>query len=671
MNASSVAVRPDPATSANRGGYFRAWMALVLLVPVCLEASYYLVGWARGGETSLLVMYRPTLGDRDYFPVVRQVADLQLGEAYTREFRGHGMMSFPWASVLPHALLMAAFGPVGFALADIFVPCGYAALLFLFLIRTGSGVFQSALLAVFSALLGFGGLSAQLIAAFGYHLRGLPFYLEFLQSWSLRFPRPFVSTLYALGALGCWIGLARQSWPVRRGWWIATAAWMAAVLQSDIYTFCALGLAFVAVALLGFAWERRLPARRELGPLLPGIVVFLVLALPFLLARRFEHPDVSGRFGMFVVSGSSFPLLSRAAHFFPASFTVASLVLPLTATIMLRRRGAWDETLPPRLAGMLILLQLSGYVTMFLFVILTGRGIQLYHFRDTAQFLVSLSTIACFGLFLTALGRRIRVGSSIRRLFAALAVGLVAVSSSATVLRTVRQHLDNSGTPRSVLGQELPWSKTYRADLMSLAQELDRLWDEGSREIATLDPEVYAWWTGFRGGASFLPHAFVSSVSNAEIEKRLGIFARLNQLSSDEAVALIDYPTSNRVLESFHSAARYQATRFHTFAPLGDYTPAEQVRITQTDPLDWNLIVPGSEKRRLAQLFAAQPELHRGVDWNFDLLVTSTEWPQLAPDPRLFRLVYQNPTFSVHQAVAAATEAPPGSPRVPSPKTAE
>lgn len=685
----------------------RCLLLLVVLLPLAVEGYYYINGWLAGRETSVLVMYRPTTGDRDYFPIVHQLAKLQTGEGYTPEFRGTGFISFPWASLLPHALAMAALGPVGFAIADLLVPCGYCALLALLLMRAGAAQTIAWGLAVFTTLFGFEWLGRVLLSVFGDALHGLSFYLNFLQSWNLRFPRPFVSGLFVLGAGASWMVLVRGGWPSARGWWLAVGAWMAAVLQSDIYSFAVLGLLYAGAAIAWLIAGRHWPSASQLRNLALCLVLFVLLATPFLLARWLEHPDLPARFGVFKLPGSPLALIGMVLQFFPKSFLVASLILPLAACLALRRRSCWDDHLLPHVATALVAMQLAGYAAMFAQVSATGKAVQLFQYRDTARCFVSLSVIATVALFVTGLlARNKEKKFRLRNVVLASAAALVALGVLRHSFFYGRLHLDNPGTPRAMGGRSLgtsppAWATSYRpvlaglvwlrhflgdarpqldnpaappsagvsppTDVQSYRRDFEALSgfltaerNAGAESLATLEVELYSWWTAFRDGSSFLPRAFVSTLPNSELESRLCQFAKYNGLTAETFLAFLEYPSVNNVINNWQSEALYQANASYTFAPINDYSPEQRARIAKAGILDGSLIeIPLSEQRRLKHLFESTALPRPGAGPKLDLLVLTDEFPQLQPDPEYFVLVYRNPTFRAYRFRPSPATRPP------------
>jgi hypothetical protein len=596
-------------------------------------------------------MYRPGIGDRDYFPLARQFAEGHFGEGYTFEKLNEGRVGFPAMSVLPHGLAMKMFGPTGFAVVDILTPVAYFALGTWLLVRTGSQRGPAIVLAFLATQPAFSWFANLLVAHGGVLRHGAPFFLDFLQSWQLRFPRTFVTDLYVLGTVGQLVELGRAGPAVNLRWWVATAVWAAVLLQSDTYAFVALSLAASAI---GFACTFR-PApfavRDVARRAALGFAVFLVVASPFIYSRFHDLPDIQARYGVFSLERWRIAEFTGIAFgFFLPRFVIFAFVLPWLMWWLLRRCNPTSDA-GLRVATVLTLLQLGGLFALPAFVTLTGKGVQLYHFRDVAHTLSGWSALACLALMgsvvLDRIGARFRAG----RVGAGVAGAALMFVSVMPAWSLAKTHVENAGLPRAAGILSPAWARTYREDWRQLGRELARVQYVNARVLATPDVEIYSWWTAFRGGYAFLPHIFVSALPESDLLHRLTLFARLNQLDRDGFLRWLTASGVNGILGNWLSGDRYQANRLYSAAPLNDYTADERARIAATDALEcWHLIIPRSERHRLGAAFDESANtIHQPLP-RLDLLVLTQEFPELRPDPRRFSLTYANAIFRLYVA---------------------
>ena len=620
---------------------------------------YYLRGLLSEEHLDILVLYRPGTGDRDYLPLARQFAGGQFSDAYTAGEIGRGCVAFPAASVITHGVALRHFGSAGFAVADILTPCAYFIVAYrLLFLCCGSGLLAASS-ALFFTLQGATALQDAIHTAFGYSLRSLPFYVGFLQSWELRFPRRFVTEIFLLGALGNWLLLARGGLRQPKHWWTITAVWMSALLQSDIYSFIALALAFSATALL--SWKQECGKKVEGLTKNVGLMLGLgiTLSIPFLIQRTLATNDILERYGVFnTIRANALPLLKEAILFFPVSYVIVSLLIPWFASLVSKR--ASSENSQSILYGPTMnILAISGLCAMPTLVAITGQGVQLYHFRDTAR------TLLVWSVIMTSVG----VAPILLRSFAVIlerrALRTLGYAVAAIILICLvgrldaigKRHLENKSYPRAVGRPPDPSTASYRRDLASLFSFIEKSIPKSGKSLATVDVELYAWWTGIRGGESYLAHMFVSALDRDLLLNRLARFACFNQVPPHLFISWLTTKSHNEVHVNWYSGNRYQASPLHTFASLENYSPDEVKQIRGTPMVEsWQTqIMPAYERDRLTSYYGrifSSPL--QSIDAP-DLLLLTNEFPLLKPDPKLFTLIYKNNSFQIFKRGAPSS----------------
>jgi hypothetical protein len=94
--------------------------------------------------------------------------------------------------------------------------------------------------------------------------------------------------------------------------------------------------------------------------------------------------------------------------------------------------------------------------------------------------------------------------------------------------------------------------------------------------------------------------------------------------------------------------AKYQATTAYAFAPMWDYTEAQQERIRTTGMLGcWSGLIPRSEEARLLRKFAESAGSPAGGRLDLIVLTNDDSTASLSPDGREYEPTYQNASFRV------------------------
>ena len=531
-----------------------------------------------------------------------------------------------------HAALFRAFGPAAFVVADVLITLAWYALMSRLLSLAGVsellGRTAAAVLAC-SATGDFGEFFSK--------LRDFP-----ILFWGLRIPRPFVSELFLLAAMGAALEALRDLPRPRVTAWVTIGAAGSLLAQSDFYS--ALGL---ALGLLGVLVVRFVPAsteqRRALGlGLAISLGVAIALALHVIAQSLLVHPDSLVRQGMIPASRLEPPLVPGRRWYLHFPLALAGLGWAI-ATVR-RARGVRGEA-PARNARLLALsAYLGALFALPAMAILMGRVIQIYHFQGALIRAFSLA-----GLIVGLQGLELAWAAGARRLgaraahFARWLVLAPAAASclyfawvGATRLPARTSHMRTDYAEWRALPD-------YRRGFIALTRELSRPAYADRLVLGTFDHQLWSWWLTFAARYSYLPDACTSNVPDAEIERRLIAFARVLGMTSDEFVALVRRPY---VGVFWLGCGKYQASRLYTFAPLPDYAVEDQARIARTEIFkNFSLSLPTSEQARLRRGFeAAAPSPDR-----LDLIVLTRDASvaDFVPAPGAFVLAYENPVFRV------------------------
>lgn len=624
--------RPFPAATDSGAPIGRAIMALLLLV-VLKAAAYWLGSFLVRPDDPLstLVIYRGQ--DIQSLPLIRAIANLNPGEAGVLEWYGFGTMA-RIAPYIPHAVLLAIAGPAGFILADVIITVG----VFLVLAR----VFR---------LAGIGTVIAHAVAALlvclatndfgqpGIRLVGVEYLF-----WGLRIPRPFVSDLFNLlaigGSLAALSDLRLDRAP--RGFVLfITGVSAALLLQADVFTATGLGLAFFA----GFPLllvSRQFSSRAALRAALVVAAWALLASAPFLVSSLAIDGAVADRLGVFPT-----PRFDRRLPFeWPVA---AALILLVALSVILER---WERRMSDRRAAdarrLLLIIAGASLLALPVSTALLGRATQIYHYPQAATRALWVAAIVILLQFATAVVRYLRSWNGRRTrpvspgFFAAAAVVVVAgpclVSSWRLAFDKPREttHMRTDVAEYAALDP-------YRKHFVDLIRRLAAVSSDGPIVLGTFDHQVWSWWVAFGTGYSYLPDACTTTLPADEIERRLITFARLIGMDRDRFLAFVSRPF---VLSFWHSCAFYQANALYSRTPLSDYDAIDRRRIIRAGAKDsFQLILPRSERERLAAMFDSSPLSDGQLD--VVVLAKATYNDSLEPPPERFERVYENPGFTM------------------------
>ena len=600
--------------------------------------------------TSLLTVHRRA-GDAQYFPLVSALARLNIGDPSVYEAHGSGVASFPFAPLLGHAVFVAIFGRFGWLIADVAVAIAHLLLGRWLLVRVGVPS-RWALLASLTALF------ACLQDWFSpFHAVGVP--IGMFPSVSvatplspLRFPRPYVTELFVLLALGALLQLCvppRGRTRDRRWDAVLAGAAVAGLAQADIYAAAGILPWFACFTLVRLVWEGREPGggrpARQLALLLAGTAC--VLMIPFALQRLFEQPDMARRLGMHRVDRASFALPPQ---------TLRELGVGLLATVavtcplvLLRKRAVAGPGTPLRRAllslGALFFVAAGSALAKPLFVLLTGVMLQPYHFETQfhRNFGVAATCLLVWlgHLLLSTAGRAVRSRlTPSPRAAARMRLILTLVWTLGVAGLVVKKAVDGLRAPldawhtRSDFFHYGELGKTYTRDLRALIAELHKRRQAGLEVLGTLDHELMVWWVVFGRGFALNPDPFTTTIPDAEIERRLFAFAHAVQIKPAELAKFLVQDSSkeknnklghNNIINNF-------------FLGHQKYGGATQ----------WYLKIPKDELVRLRSDYEEWEKRPGAYRLDGLVLFSHGSLAYLTPDPSRFTLAYENRTFRLY-----------------------
>ena len=590
------------------------------------------------------VVYRDLGGDIQYFPLVTQLARGTLTEQSIRESSGSALRSFPFLTLSPHAVCFALFGAYGYPLADLVVSELYFLLVLLFLRTLRVSAVPSTAVAFL--------LAWNVPCNLSTHLGLGPLEIDFPLVgviWGKRIPRPFVSEVFMLLMLVAVTHFLVTKKPGRAIPWLAVAGAFGLLLQGDVHS--AIIFAFSGPVLLGVV--KRAGLRRSLANLLAAGMLFVVIISPFLAQRLLEHPDIPVRWGVFEV-----PRLAGLQEHWRnmAEPALAVALISLLAWDMTRRRTGRVYFGAPssltRVAVYFAVLLIVAFSSIPLSILFLGKSLQTSHFINRATIICSYTVIAFAVMWLDRVAAQLleshervrRLRRALLILLQASVVALFACFLGFKVFLSKRPlYQDHLRTDFFQHLNEL--SPSYRRSFTELVRFLDGNVPPDS-VLASFDHQVFAWWMTFHRGHWFLVEPFVSTVPDEELETRLAVLCKLLDMPPDEYSEFIQLDYVNTF---WLGLDKYQASRWHTYSSLDDYTQ-EQRRAIRERSSNWNVIIPQCELVRLRRRFE-DVTLSELDGRELDVIVLTRGQPErkYAPPSESWKAVFENEIFRVYR----------------------
>lgn len=625
-------------------------IAYIFLFLVCFKAlSYWLISWWQhpGAPLSTIVMYRVS-GDEEYFPLISALSQFEFGEFYLYEFKGTGMLSFPFVTIFPHALFYRFFGLFGFILADIFI----ALVIYIILSRLFNFIGISYLLARSTSLLIVTGaadfISSRLLKLLRPLVSSRNSNLIF---WGWRIPRPFVSEIFFIGFVYCILTLSySQNSISRKRYWFILGLCTAALLQGDFHLSITMIISIFCFILFLLIYKRELRIY-----IVKGIFLFfatlVISSVPFFLQRIFENQDIPRRLGLFPIARTK-SLLLYDKFTYPALLVLFGFGLLLLLLIRYSQRIDFRK----RVANNIIILSficIIAYLSLPISVLILGQGIQLWHFHERFIRIFSFTTIIfilySLSLFYEFFKKNLKKLESKRILnylfLKRLILILLVILSLSVTIKQAYVFSQNNQHQRGNLVPEEPLLTNYRDDFVLLTKELTKKEYKDCKVMGTFDFQLCLWWVAFNRGYSYTPDPFLTTVPDYEIESRLINLCKIIGMPNDNFKKFIN---QSYVHVYWLGHNKYEASSLYTFYPIADYNKDEQekIRVSGFDATWWNIIIPNSERLRLLNRYLNEPIID---NLKLDLVVLTNDkiFKSNAPPQGKFILSYKNPTFRV------------------------
>lgn len=374
----------------------------------------------------------------------------------------------------------------------------------------------------------------------------------------------------------------------------------------------------------------------------------------FLIQRLFEQPDVAARWGL--IDYPRFPLLFLPGY---GWLIRVGVVLALAGVVWrtVRHRAADDL---PMVAAFWVALVVLAALAQPVQIALLGKQVQIYHYGHNLKVFYSYAVVILVCLWLghgSALaGFRAALGSGRRWRAGALAGGVLCLAALPVFAQAAGRH-SYQGHPRGASVETEPWAafgEEYRPALRELEREFRRNAAlREARTFTTFNQDVYDLFAASLDKRAFTPDAAMSTLDDAEIERRLLVMGLLLGLDHERLQQWLgDY----YVLNTFLAGNKYRfATDYRYSARAEDYPPSFLSKLADPNyPQQdgWTLVLPISERLRLIEAFDAIVEQVSPTDPTFPEVIVLCPSPieayvRLKPHPALYRQVFTNRAFEV------------------------
>jgi len=318
--------------------------------------------------------------DGSYFPFIISLSDINFSPSFNGYFVTEGVTSFPYASIIFHAILFKLFNLHGLVIAElIFCIFGYL-LVYYFLKKSGISNLCSILV---TFLIFFSPVILEYVSfIFAYHLN------------SNRFPRPLVTNVFFYLSLILLLNFVKNNFKIKKDY-IFFGIILSLLLQSFIYLFLVIGFSFFTILLLNLiSYKDNFKEKFRYSLLL--IIIFFLFSLPFILQNIFVEEDYAARMGLFSVNleEKKFLFTKTIDHYLKIKNLIYGSIV-FGFYIFFKKKFSSKYLLSFRVY---LVLFTSSFIVPLIFIIFSPYIIWFKHFFDVKNliFIIGIILISAF-----------------------------------------------------------------------------------------------------------------------------------------------------------------------------------------------------------------------------------------------------------------------------------
>lgn len=307
------------------------------------------------------------LNDSLYFPLINSFSELNLNPSYSESKSDLNLMSYPVLGLIINIIFYKLFNIYSFLILE-FLCVVLFLLIFFNIFLTLNFSKQTSIFLSF--LLFFLPSFFQILGDLNFYLFKI-LELNFSTFYSLRFPRPIISNLYLFGFLFFCLKLFIQDKYFKKNLVLVTIL-MSLTLHSFFYLFIFQSILIILIYLYIFKTKVIHYLFTELKF---HLILFLILILNIVIYQiqlSNSEEDFARRIGLIILDGSQKKILINYFLQFFLKIEFLSLLLVNTLFLILNKRTL----------NIFYLFFISTIFGTILFILVSNRGIDYYHFNN-------------------------------------------------------------------------------------------------------------------------------------------------------------------------------------------------------------------------------------------------------------------------------------------------
>jgi len=361
------------------------YVIYLTLLPFTVVLSKWVISFYYYGDFFNDFKYFLNFNDQQYFPYIISLSNLDFSPSHNSLFQADGVTSFPYASILFHALLFKILDLPSIIFLELIFYILVYYLVYSFLRKSNVNKISASFTA---SLIFFSPVILEYVDFFFkninfVNIKDLIFNYHLI---SLRFPRPLVTNLFFYTSLLILINFLKNDFEKKKDY-VLFGIILSLLIQSFIYLFIVIGLVYFILSVSNiFNNKEKVKIKLKYNFVL--ILVFLVVTLPFIFQNIYAEDDYVARIGLFPINFEKKKLLFRytVEHYLGLN-NIIFISAVILFCILFKKKFKKKYSLSIRLY---LILVISSYIAPLLFIIFSPYIVWFKHFFDVKNLIFIL-----------------------------------------------------------------------------------------------------------------------------------------------------------------------------------------------------------------------------------------------------------------------------------------
>jgi hypothetical protein len=498
--------------------------------------------------------------DIQYYPLVETLSRFDFFPSFNSYFIAKKIITFPFLSIIWHAILFKFFGYYSFIILEFF----FKFLVFIVLYKIFKKLEINSLSAIFISFLILALPSFfYLIGLLGF--KNLNLINQLVDNnLGYRFPRPLITFFYLNLFLYFLICFFKDNQKNKVNFIFVISVILIFLAHSFFYLFISCSLLFFTMLIIKFKKNFFFVIKKNILTLFSSFLIILIGLFLLFLQSFYGESDYSSRIGLFEINSDKKFFLFK---YFLLSFLRLEMIILFSTSFILKffSKNIFTKNNIVEILNIFFYLFICSVFAPFIFVFLSLKVISLYHFFDLIIFI---------GIYYIILNLFVYIFQEFKNLFIKLNsilflffIGFFIVFlANRLIAIKIDQRQDLNSINKFLLENDI--IKTNKV-------------------LFTNDTVIINLWLHHKNKYLSVPEGFSNSLNDSQVEESLLLTLKSLNLSQEDFKKFIRLKSAEgrNFFSVFFFNYKYQANALKIFSKLNDYSDADKIIIKSISPL--------------------------------------------------------------------------------------